>query len=272
MLGKLFKYDFKAVARYILPLLGLLFLSACGTKLMLELPDNTLVEMLRFFFEVTYAISVIAIGVGAFIVLILHFYKSLMGDQGYLSFSLPVTPGEHLMSKLLNGTFWILLTVLAVFLSILLLTLGHFGADEVKEFLDTLASFVKELETMGFSKWQQVSYLIALPLVGAISIQMGICFCICAGQLFSSHRIIGAFAAFFGWYVANQLCNVALLLFNSQSLRNHPASQDTSFQALPAIGTAVRNLMWESLLLNAGIAVILFFATLYLMERKLNLE
>jgi len=267
MLGKLLKYDFKAVSRYLLPIFGLLLISTCGTKLTLELPENNLVKVFRSVFLIAYVISLIAIGAGALIILILHFYKNLMTDQGYLSFTLPVTPTAHLASKLINGTIWTLLTLVAIFLSVLLLTAGHIGREEWTILKDLFDSMLKELHAIGFTNGKLLFYLITFPLAGTIGSQITVYFCICAGQLFSGHRIIGAFVFYFGVYVVNQVVEVVLLMLNGKLFAQLTLSSDFT-----GVGTVVGNLMIQSLLFSLLLYIVLFFATRYLLNHKLNLE
>lgn len=267
MLGKLFKYDFKAVSRYLIPLFGLLLVSTCGTKLTLELPENIIVNIFRTLFIFAYVISLIAIAVGAMIILMLHFYKNLMTDQGYLSFTLPVTPTSHLLSKLLNGTLWILLTFLAILLSVLLLVAGHVGASEWAIIKDAFSELMAELNLMGFQKSQLLFYLIIFPLAGAIGSQISIYFCICAGQLFSGHRVIGAFVFYFAVYVVNQIGQAILLLLNNNIFEDL-AYSPTALSA----GKVVGSMLIESLLFSIVLYIIQFFLARYLLNRKLNLE
>ena len=267
MLGKLLKYDFKAVARYLLPIFGLLLISTCGTKLTLELPENNLVNVFRSVFIVAYVISLIAIGAGAMIILILHFYKNLMTDQGYLSFTLPVTPTTHLASKLINGTIWIAFTVLAIFLSVMLLLAGHIGTSEWAVIQDTFAQLIKELNRIGFSNGELLFYLIVMPLTGAVGSQITVYFCICAGQLFSGHCIIGAFVFYFGVYVVNQIVQAVLLILNSKSITTLATASDFT-----EMGTAMGNLITQSIVFSLLLYIVLFFASRYLLNHKLNLE
>lgn len=266
MLGKLLKYDIKGVARYMLPLYVLLLVSTCGMKLTLELSDNTIVNTFRVLFIIAYVISLIAIATGSLIVLILHFYKNLMTDQGYLSFTLPVTPTAHLTSKLINGLLWFVLTLAAVILSVLLLVSGHVGLSDWKIILSTFSEMIDELHAMGFHNVQMLFYVILWPLIGVLGGQIVIYFSICAGQLFSNHRIIGAFVVYFCWYVINQIVSVVLLLLNNRLFSAGLTDDMTAF------GNVFGNLLNGSLLWAVIGYVVLFFATRWLMTKKLNLE
>ena len=122
MLAKLIKHEFKATARIFLPILGTVLVltgaAALTVKLggILVLPGGTgwggpvlglasgLLCLLTF-------IAMMAMMTAAVVVTIQRFYKNLLGDEGYLMFTLPVTPAQHITAKLAVGTVWTLLSL-----------------------------------------------------------------------------------------------------------------------------------------------------------------
>lgn len=267
MLGKLMKYDFKGVARYMLPLYALLLISTCGMKLTLEMSENTIINVFRTLFIAAYVISIIAICVGSIIVLILRFYRNLMTDEGYLSFTLPVSPTTHLVSKLLNGIIWIIFTILMVILSVLLLTAGQVDwSESMRIFRQVLA----EMNSYGLSNLHLLLYFAYAFLMLSIGSQIVIYFCICGGQLFGSHRVLGAFVVYFCWYVVQQVGGLTILATNIKSFEALN-SDLTLLQPSTVIGMVDR-LFLSSFLFSLVCYVALFFATRYLITKKLNLE
>ena len=57
---------------------------------------------------IIYGFLFFGIMVVSLVVVIQRFYKSLLGDEGYLMFTLPVETWKLVMSKLLVAIFWIL--------------------------------------------------------------------------------------------------------------------------------------------------------------------
>lgn len=264
MLGKLFKYDCKSVSRYMLPLYAVLLVTTCGMKLTLELSDNMVINVFRMLFIVAYVISLIAIATGSAIVLLLRFYRNLMTDEGYLSFTLPVTPTMHLVSKLLNGFFWIVLTLVAVILSVLLLLAGHVGSAEWQALWDAFKSILTMVQEAGVSNVWLLFYAVFIILGAGFGTQLIFYFCISAGQLFGNHRVLGAFIFYFIYYVVNQICGVIMLLFN----------QGILFQ--PDTTSEMASILTRFLTCAGVFAIVeyvaLFFITRWLLNRKLNLE
>ena len=65
-------------------------------------------------FSVFAGIAVIA---GAQIMVYVDFYKNLLTDEGYLTFTLPVKAKQIIFSKMTNGVIWIAITGVATFIA-----------------------------------------------------------------------------------------------------------------------------------------------------------
>ena len=141
MLAKLIKHEFKATACIFLPILGTVLVltgaAALTVKLggILVLPGGTgwggpvlglasgLLCLLTF-------IAMMAMMTAAVVVTIQRFYKNLLGDEGYLMFTLPVTPAQHITAKLAVGTVWTLLSLALAVLAAAALIFSIPGAAE----------------------------------------------------------------------------------------------------------------------------------------------
>ncbi len=127
MLGKLIKNEFKAGLHSV----ANIYIAAFAAVALMAV---------SLAFDITWltAISLIAVIVVALGILIVtlisivsNFNKTLFRDQGYLSFTLPVTSGQLLFSKAFCSFCWLLLSyasVIAIFISIF-----YFAAEQVGE-------------------------------------------------------------------------------------------------------------------------------------------
>ena len=105
MLGKLLKYDIKALWKMMLPLI----LSALGVSVVGTIALRIMVEMSRSSVRMENPFSglfiaslgmivfvavmgLIAFGVISTVFILYRYYKNLFTDEGYLTFTLPVTP------------------------------------------------------------------------------------------------------------------------------------------------------------------------------------
>lgn len=116
---KLLKYEWKACARICLPLYGVLILMSFVTHLLYSIPQNsTFGFMLPTISYMLYMGVMMAAFVVTAVILIQRFYKNLLGSEGYLMFTLPVTVSQHLLSKTIIAVVMIALSGIAAFLSI----------------------------------------------------------------------------------------------------------------------------------------------------------
>ena len=97
---KLLKYEWKACARICLPLYAVellvafinrLLYSDIGSKLLYGIPSIVMTML--------YAAIMVALFVVTAVVLVQRFYKNLLGSEGYLMFTLPVSVSQHILSK-----------------------------------------------------------------------------------------------------------------------------------------------------------------------------
>ncbi len=138
MLGKCLKHEFRATARQLVPLfiampsvgvlagifMGLGFRSVDGTDTSAFSVFSTLISVLL---SIAMVGLIAATAIVALVMIIRRFYTSFFTDEGYLSFTLPVTVNEHITSKLITAYVWQLvgtvLSVISVFLFILVMLL-----------------------------------------------------------------------------------------------------------------------------------------------------
>ena len=103
MLRKLLKHEFRATARIMLPLFGLLVLASVGANLsirgMLD-SDSTFLSTLGTILIMLFTVAIVAVGIMAFILMINRFYKNLLQDEGYVMMTLPVSIHQQIWSKL----------------------------------------------------------------------------------------------------------------------------------------------------------------------------
>ena len=97
---KLLKYEWKACARTCLPLYGVLILMSLISRILYVIPKNASLDfMLPAIGSMLYMGVMMAAFVVTAVILIQRFYKNLLGSEGYLMFTLPVTVSQHLFSK-----------------------------------------------------------------------------------------------------------------------------------------------------------------------------
>ena len=126
MLGKMLKYDLKAMSKTMLPfflvIIGMTVLNSffihfewmsgiiAGSSIIFGLFIALGVTALVMIITQFYLLVAVAIFALTLIVMIQRFYKNLLGDEGYLTNTLPVGVDVILFSKLLSAMIWLCLS------------------------------------------------------------------------------------------------------------------------------------------------------------------
>ena len=127
MLGKLLKYEYKATSRYFIGLYIVLALLTIGNKVMITIEATTdidlkVVDILFGIIMASYVIAIIAIAVATVVLMLRRFYFNMLKDEGYLTFTLPATVGQHIASKMIVCITWVIATVVLTGVSIFVVT------------------------------------------------------------------------------------------------------------------------------------------------------
>ncbi|HEX2926318.1 MAG TPA: ABC transporter permease [Ruminiclostridium sp.] len=143
MLGKLLKYEVRDTSG-IIPLFYLItavlsVLSLFAGKLELGWFKTTS--------SVLLLLAAIAVVIVTMVILIIRFYKNLYSNEGYLSFTLPLKPHLHLISKTIAAFVWMVLSLL-VCLGAIFVSLKGFGVDR-----EVWSSAIEEVQRYGMEKY-----------------------------------------------------------------------------------------------------------------------
>lgn len=260
MLGKVFKYDMKSSSKYFIPLyLGFLAVTLFS-KVLLELPNKGgfLVRSIFGLSITTYIVTFIAVALMTQVFIIMHFYKTFITAEGYLTFTLPVKPATHINSKILLGVFWSVLSAIVILLSFVIFAAGHGLNSFFVEFGYICAKFPTDF--IGF-----IIEGVLLVIVSVISQPLLFYASMSVGQLFSKHKVLGAIIAYFGISFITQLIAVVAVFVLGLSTYTI-----TSFYFN---GSAlVHGYMIFLIALQTLLTVGYYLITYFFISRKLNLE
>lgn len=125
MFGKLLKHELGATGRTLAPLYGAVLILAGLTSLLARIGrtgltnpvltqagsgglfKSNLLSLLASVLSVLLLLGLFAVVIVTFVLHVTRFYR-MLGDEGYLAFTLPVTPGQQLGAKLLSAQLWTL--------------------------------------------------------------------------------------------------------------------------------------------------------------------
>lgn len=124
MLSRLMKYEMRSQSRLLLPLHALLLLASILGRFFITGKVYERVPTVVFIILITlYLFSLVGISTGTQLFISVRFYQSLFSDEGYLAFTLPVTPGQHLLARTLVGGLWALIDTVIIFASFIILVM-----------------------------------------------------------------------------------------------------------------------------------------------------
>lgn len=111
MLRKLFKYDFIACGRQLAPLYALTIILAIVLRISLATDIFVGLSLTAF------SIICTAVAVLTLIILVQRFSKNVLGDEGYLTMTLPVKTSSIIWAKLLNALVYIFFGMVVAFIA-----------------------------------------------------------------------------------------------------------------------------------------------------------
>lgn len=291
MLRKLLKYDFRSIWRiwWIAAASALVcsFLGAFALRFLLSTTDTSTESiseieiLLTFMSGMIMFVSVLAILATVFISGLLtywRFYKHFFSDEGYLTFTLPVSRKELLLSKTLNAMIWMVMQAVLIILCLFVFFLfsppaeqGHFFNPVV--FRSIGATFVLWSESVGGAGWL-VTYILAGLLILAAALVFYtslIHFCITGGSVLAKkNKILAAIGVY---YLGNMVLSFAFNFVISIVTVLMSGRFEILLEALTpgAQHFAVLLLLLMVATLVAALASVMYCLTLGNLERKLNL-
>ena len=216
MFVKGMKYEFRAIARVVLPMfivfLCISMLMSLGFMLdgrvfhFTQSEENEVLAILFGLAEGLIGIGLfllmVAINVAAYVMIIYRFYVSFFTDEGYLTFTLPLTVDCHLMIKIVSMFLWSLLSIAVTFVGLLILFGGaSIGYPEMMQVLvsDVQYGFVILWDALKMSFGGSMIWLWIVSLIATVVFQgLLLYFSIALGcMIFRKNRLLGAILSVF---------------------------------------------------------------------------
>ena len=264
MLGKLLKYELKATSRVFIPLyIAILVVSIVnGLSLNLEILNiqglATIVLMCLF----------ISLFVITIVVTIQRFNKNLLKDEGYLMFTLPVSSKHLVLSKYLTSLIWTFLSFVVAFLSFTIIfmipTYKYFDFSYFINEFNLLFSNMLNLNILG-----QFLKIILLMIISYTIFIFNVYLALSVGQLPIFNRFRNV-SSFIGFLVINLLISYVQNIVDNAFV-NIEAIDNVNY-SIDSISSIVSKGLNVAIIINIIIILVLFFATTYILDKKLNLE
>lgn len=271
MLGKLIKYDMKALNRFLIIIHAFLLLFALLGRVFLtsrirftEMDDtNSLLLTLSF---LLYFLIMSGVVFATEMIIAVRFYKNQFSDEGYLSRTLPVTPGQHLLSKTITGVIWCVIDLLLIMLSlwIVIMTPSVTAAYN--------ANKAEVLEVLGITGGMTPAALAALVflllIVSSVSNVVMIYASVSMGQLFSNHRILGAVVSYFIITTVTSIFSLLALTVTGYFSNYTLVAGSPEFSFTESMLYLTR----LTVVLSLVTSILLYIFTYYILKKKTNLQ
>ncbi len=115
MVKKLLKHEFAALGRVLFPLYAILVAMGVLTRLLQLVEfDSTLYDTAYNSTLSVFVIACITAAILTWVMCVTRYYRHLFTTEGYLSFTLPVTPAQHIGVKLVTAIVFELVAVIAI--------------------------------------------------------------------------------------------------------------------------------------------------------------
>ena len=267
MLGKLMKYEFRATAIYFLPIYVVLVLVS-GLRYVVSLISqkfsNGFSAFSGFSLSAIYLLLALGLAITTFIVIIIRFYKNLLGTEGYLMFTLPVSVEQNILAKLIPSVVWFMGSCVLGMLTIAPAMGLRFNDNPFTMFTGIRLGDVPEI------------LLAVLMVIGSIAGTFLFYYlCMCIGQMFNSHRFLASAGAYIVIQTVLQILGIAFIWicassFSSQAFVAWLSNAFASLDNIPS-GSLIYLFLIAANILSYGIAAALFFIDSAILRKRLNL-
>lgn len=268
MLAKVLKNDIKATARLVIPAYLIFIAISIINKLSLEISlannfESTSIQLTQGFTFMLYVLTVFVIGILTTVFVVMHFYETMAGKQGYLTHTLPAQTEALIISKILCSMLWQLVVWILISSSIFFMCFGH-----VRE-ISTMLS-----ETFGFT-WRNLIdmlefdvniysiLLVTTSIVNAILAPVTFLACIALGNLSSKHKVMSGVFSFVGLYMIFKILRLIINIGYEVTKIGMVSS---------AAAEMVNGKMLFDIIVNLVIATVLYLLTVHIFKKRLNLE
>ena len=271
MLGKLLKHEFRATGRIMLPVFAALVLVAALANLSIRLLDrgsihNGFLNFVLIFITVIFGLSLFAIFLVTLVLMVVRFHRNLLGDEGYLMHTLPVSVHGLVWSKMLVSLVWFIATALILLLigGITVMIQNGTSLAELLRMIDW-NKFRLMLAGAGIRGGDLTLALIETAVFGLLSF-FTLCLhfyaALAIGHIFNRDKIILSIVFFVAISFALSLLSTVL------GIRIEVAVESVDSSALKQL----RSVLLAAIGIETFYAALLYLTTAFCLRRRLNLS
>lgn len=259
MLSKLLKYEFKSTGRTFLPIYGALLITSFLTRLFVfnkDFSNSFFLSLFQVVISSLFGFLLMAVCILTLVVSLQRFYKNLLGEEGYLSMTLPVRPWQHILCKSLTSLVWYIFSSIAAILAFVILA---YEKGMLGDFFKAIATLIRR-GSLNAQILTACGEFFLFAALGILAFTMMLYASMALGQLNANKRLLTSFGAFLA---LNFLVQILMGVLGNLAVQwVFPMSSRWALNVALLLSIVVE------LFFLAG-----FFAiTNYILSRKLNLE
>ncbi|KAF5075517.1 hypothetical protein QVN85_00335 [Oscillibacter valericigenes] len=268
MLRKLLKHEFRATARVMGPLFLVILVLALGANLSIRFmldADSFIPNLLGGLLMMAFVIGMTGLIIMSIVLMVNRFRTNLMGDEGYVMFTLPASSHQLVWSKIIVSTVWFIATGIVECAALLICAADLDLIQEIfsSDFFFRVSQVIQELvQEYGLNLPVMALELIVLCLVGCAVLCLEFYAAMAVGHSFANHKMALSVVFFFGFQFVMQLAGG--LILNSNGLWE-------SFYYLDGM-ESFHQMMGISIVISLVTGVIYYFITSTMLKKRLNLQ
>ena len=277
-LGKLIKYDFMDASKLIIPfyigmgVMGIVIRIFWFVLLNEKIDDRIKIStgVFQFMSYFGYVVVIIGIILMTYYAVIIRYYRSIYGNEGYLTNTLPIETYEIILSKLLTFFSWFVVNGIIIFFTFWFII----PLEEVFKANIFRPEAFREIEMfLRHSVGTTLIIGIISLLVMTIEKILFLFLCVSIANMVKSYRIltgVGAYIILGG--VINLIKRMILTVSYIFDIKNYSNSyNNTDLETLRTF-EYIFNTNLGLIFISIIFSIILFFVVNYLLKNKLNLE
>ncbi len=271
MLGKLLKHELIATWKVPAALDALLLILGIVTAVVIRtiphLDDSLGMNIFMFSFIGLFYIGIIAANIIVLVYLVIRYYRNLYTSEGYLTFTLPVKTDMIIHSKVITGSLWVFLSYVCTFIALITAGAGFLRTMEVAG--EDVGKAVREIcSFFGFTDPGFAVLILFMILITPVAGVLCLYFSVSVGQLWQSHKVLGAVLCIIGLYIVNQVLS-QIAFFGSgfwQLMAASAVDIDASF------GLIYKNMLLILTVMTLIESIIYYAVCLIIARKKVNLD
>ena len=259
MLSKLLKHEFRATGRIMGPLyLVLLVVSAGanGSIRLLDATDNRILNVLGGLLMALFVICVIGVCIITLVLMINRFRTNLLGDEGYVMFTLPASVHQQVWSKIIVSTAWAVVSGIAVSLALVIATFRVHYINQMIQWMQQALHQITTYYALNGAVFLLELLILLFTSCAAFCLQFYAAMSV--GHSFVNHKTFFSVVFFFVFQFALQFLGLTSAF---------------SFEGFNLAGVAaVHTFIWVCIAVTVAVGAVFYVITTIFLKKHLNLE